>query len=232
MPPGWHALTFPGARSLPPQVQRDLDNKRILRIDHGGKSAVWPVTADNNPIPGFNHVLTGAQPIGPVELAEALLVDGDAHSDDPAVPHINSPRIPASTAHQVGLIGDDERAEIEAAAAAETRNRVTLVLKQAAKRLDPSELGALHDAADHHQTFGRLAEQHHLVFWITPPVWTWDIDSVPEALAGNPALTPGQLRLLGQHWWRQTRRSLEQSMENAHKQAIWWAQADAAREAD
>jgi hypothetical protein len=234
-PGGWESVPFRHSDPIPSHIKQWLAAGRVLRIDWGSRSALWPLIGSRRPVDGFEHVVAGAQQLrlSPVQIAEALLVPrpfGEAAQgedelpDDVEYPH--RPRFSVKIAHQVGLVDQSELDEVIADADRYTRARVDEVLDTAKRRgLPAGDLQDLRDAAGNPSRFARLAKEHGIRFWVSPANWTWDVDSVPAVLRDHN-LTPQQLRLLGREWCRQVTRALEQDMENAWHQASWWAWAE------
>jgi hypothetical protein len=90
------------------------------------------------------------------------------------------------------------------------------------------DLRQLHDAQHDPRAFAKVAHTLYLHFWISKPMWTWQVRSVPQLLAQKG--TVAQMELRGREWCRHVRLALERDMHRAWNEAMW--DVIAAREND
>lgn len=240
-PAGWRAVHFPGWEPPTAIVQEHVDRGRALRIDYGSRSALWPVTASQAPVAGFEHVVAGARALGltPIQIVEAVLVTrevNESKNEEPREPQEaekekpapTCPWFPVATAHELGLVDQAARDRIVEDAQEQTRRRIRVTLAAATRHYLPQDEAGLERLSaasrDLHQ-FAQVAHELDLRFWITPAVWTWEVNSIPSILASGTA-SPAQLQALGRQWCRQVRLALERDMERAWHAAMWRARLD------
>lgn len=219
VPQGWRGRRFRYRDQLPPQHQSDLDSGRVLRVDAGSRSVLWPYDDDGAPIGGFDAVIAGAGDIAPAEVVEVVLVT----AEDTEM----YPRVPASTACELGFISPAERDELVTDAAQQTQSEIASALSRAERRdalsplyrLDEADWDALRAAADDPERFAALARRSHLQCRVVRPTWTWEVESIAELLAGGASRA--QLQWLAGATRRIHRYALERSMQVAWNRAFW-----------
>lgn len=209
-PKGWRGYRFVRTAHLPPQQQSDLAAGRVLRVDAGSRSVLWPYDETGLPIDGFEAVLAGAGDLAPAELVELVLVTAEDLE--------TYPRIPAQAACELGFISPADRDELAAGAAEHNRREIAGVLRRA-ERLPEDDREALRAASRDPEPFARLARRWRLQCRLTLPTWTWQVESVAEVLACGAS--PAQLRWLTGAVREIHRYALERSMEQAWHQAFW-----------
>ena len=206
MPPGWHAVSVGPGTVLSPRRAADLAAGRVVRIDAGSRSALWPVDGSGRPVAGVESVVAGAGDVTPADLVEIVLLT----RTDPLRP----PRVPAATARELSFISAAQQEDIERDAARATRHAVDATLARARRsRLDARDVRALEGARSDPRRFVRLAGGMGLRCSITEPVWSWPVGGIVEALAAGTG--PAQLRWLAGDTVRSRAYALERSMESA-----------------
>ena len=210
MPPNWRGyhLRFPA--EVPPTRMADLEAGRVVRVDAGSKLVLWPYGPKGVPIPGFESVLAGAGNIGAAELVELVLLERE-HP-------FTYPRVPATTAHELGFISSVQRDDLIADAAAETRLSMAAALHRA-KRLSHEEQQALKRATANPEHFARLAARSGIRFHVTQPAWIWHIGSVADAM--TKGISGARLEWLAGASRTIRTYALESDMEGAWHQAFW-----------
>lgn len=181
-------------------------------------------------MPAFDRVVAAARQLHlePIEIAEAVLVthldeEDEAGEDegDQTPFHLSAyPVMPVQTAYEAGLIDGGELGEAARQAAAATSARIQAILTRAKwDRLPTDEFRRLHEARLDPPAFARVAHDLYLRFWITKPMWRWEVRSLPAILT-LPG-SPKQLELRAREWFRHVRLALERDMHQAWKQAMW-----------
>lgn len=235
-PNGWRARRMSSSRPLPPGLGALVERGAVLRLTAGRAAVLWPLTSDGRPVPGVNQVIAGGLQLqlSPIQIAEALLV---AHleptvdvEDSESADHLSRyPVMGVQTAFEAGLVDVAERNRGVLEAQKVTELRIRAFLGRAHRDKYPAEdLRQLHDAQRDSRAFARVAADLDLRFWITEPMWTWEVLSVPELLAKEA--TPAQLEVRGREWCRHVRLALERGMHQAWNEAMW--EVTAAREND
>ena len=209
VPAGWRGYRF-GYRDLPPLRQSELDHGRVLRVDAGSRSVLWPYDAAGAPIRGVDAVIAGAGDIPPAELVELILLTAEDTE--------TYPRVPAIVACELGFISPTDRDRLVADAARHNESEIAGVLRRA-RRLGREAQDALRAKADDPQRFAALARRWHLRCHLTQPTWTWPVESISDALASGAS--PAQLRWLASATRRIRGYQLERDMERAWSQAFW-----------
>ncbi|GAA1435951.1 hypothetical protein GCM10009616_34500 [Microlunatus lacustris] len=233
-PSGWRVLRLPTAQKLRPQHRDLVASGALLQLPAGSTKALWPLTEYWRPVPGFDQAVAAARQLRlePIEIAEAVLVshldeegkqDEDGEDDGGETPiHLKAyPVVPMQTAYEAGLISSDELSEATRQAAISTSARIQAVLAHAERDgiISGDELRRLQGARLDPSAFGEAARDLHLKFWVSEPMWTWEVASLPAILA-LPS-TPEQLRLRAREWFRHVQLALERDMHEAWKQAMW-----------
>ena len=209
-PSEWLGWRFRHGDRLPTQQQADLASGRVLRVDDGSRSVLWPYDADGGPVAGFSDVLAGVGNVSPAEVVELVLVTAEDIGTYPSVP--------AATACTLGFISESERDSLLAEAEARNRAEIADVLRRAA-RAEPADRAALAAAASDPARFGRMARRLRLRCWFTPPSWRWEVQSVQAALTHGASAA--QLRWLAEATRGTRGWALERSMRAASIRAFW-----------
>ncbi len=215
MPPCWVGYSFRHGDRLPPQQRADLADGRVLRVDAGSRSVLWPYDSAGAPISGVRSVVAGARGLAPAELVELLLVT----FEDLGV----QLRVPADIACEIGFITSAERDDLMSDASRQTQREIADVLRRA-QRLPESVQEALATAADDHTHFARLARRARLRCHLIRPTWTWSLKSIAQLLQEGGA-TSAQLQYLAGATFDARRYALERSMERAWNEAFWLGRA-------
>ncbi|MCZ2850195.1 hypothetical protein [Modestobacter sp. VKM Ac-2978] len=213
VPEGWHGRPPVAEKGqLSSQEQADVDAGRLVHIEVGDQSVLWPYGESGSPVRGIDAVGAGAGSIAPAELVELILI----RTEDVG----RRLRVPAATACELGFIPPAERDALVVAAEVETHAEIARVLTEASE----PELWALRAAAHAPERFARIARRAGMQCFIVRPTWTWYVDSVPEVLAAGASRE--QLLWLGGGMRRLQRMALEDSMRSAALRAYWLGQPD------
>lgn len=220
--PGWTVRMPHSWRTLPVPAGRDLDDwadrvarGEVLQVDHGSRTAIWPVLADRTPVPGFATVLDAAPGLAPDELAELVLTRWDEDTDLMLGPIDIAP----FRAWNFGLISSSARDEAIAEARERTGENMQAVV-DSHPELAPEVRRRLEDALTNPSHFVRLARQAGLSAGrvTVKPRWQWHYGSIADVLVSD-APREALEWLTREVAWRR-RRALEASMEDAWKKAF------------
>lgn len=214
-PAGWQPYSFSRAGgALPARQQSDLDLGRVLRLDHGRWSVLWPYNTKGLPVPNIGHVLAAGQGLSAGDLVELVLVTTEDLE--------RQPRVPAWTACALGFIGSIERDALVADAQARNRGEIAGALRRA-ERLPVTEQAALRAAADDPERFARRARRARLRCPLVQPHWVWEVGSIAAVLSSATADQLAWLTLA----MRDIRGFvLERDMEIASRDAFWLGETD------
>lgn len=236
--PEWRSVTFHHKEALPDALRAELVAGRLLRVDHGSRSAVWPVSGGRRlrPVRGFEHVIAGMRAARPsasaVEIFEACLVGPRPDHEDPDVEVVdtNSPLylwLDLDEALTLDLIGVDQHARVKAANLAANQSRIRRILKDPMRiwggTVSASQLRELTAAIDDVKLFYELAARFDLFIGpgegLVAPTWEWPFVDLRSGLM----IYDGRvLEAFARSRMKATRRGLHHSMTHAWRQAMWW----------
>lgn len=205
---GWVVHRFPRGQPLAPLKEAHVARGLVLRVDDRGHSGLWPYTSAGDTVPGFDAVLRGGAHLRPEELVELVLLED----------FLGPPEVPAGIAHELRFITAWERDDLLARAERNNQSERRSVLDRALLRgvIDKYERdAALHDE----QYFLRLVRRERLRCHLQRPTWTWQVDSIPAALADGQR--PDRVQWLTRALGERRDRWLERSMQDASREAYW-----------
>lgn len=234
-PPGWKlplhwwsGKPVP-VRELAPRHRVWVEQDAVLHLTAGSKAVLWPLTRAGQPLPGIQHVISGAKHLhfDPIEIAEAVLVnhyaqdEDETDTDEDAGPQRwgRFPVMHIEIALEAGLVDPAERDAAVQEAHDRTEGEIQRVLKYATTYCDPEDLDRLRSTRHDPRLFTEIADDLHQEIRIFEPLWTWQVHSVPEIL--DQRCTPSQRQIRGREWCRHVRLALERDMHMAWNAAMW-----------
>lgn len=237
--PEWRSATFGYNEALPSTLHADLIAGRLLRVDHGSRSAVWPLAVSGHPrgVPGFEHVIAGMRIARPsanaIEIFESCLIGPQYDESDADVEIVDTSDplflwLGLDEAHQLGLINAEEHESLKRSNLAANQAGFAAIMDRPRRRwgdrLSQSEERDLHAAAvTDVDRFFELAERFDLYIGasvsISTPRWAWPVSDLRSATA----LYEGPvLEAFARCRMKATLRGLHQSQSWAWRSAMWW----------
>jgi len=224
VPVRWRPCLFPANEPLPSQWQAHVDGGRVLRLDAGRWTMVWPVVrsavagAGLIAVPRIDRVFAAARRLSPVSLVELLLVQlpGEwavvtGRADDEWELHPID--VPADLAYRLGLISDELRQQLVRDARAETRAAMNRVIADAEAK-NPERARKLREFTNSPTEFGWLAWKDGTAFVATKPTWRWSVRSLGSVVADAATTEDAVSYLTRELAWRVKQR-LERAMQEA-----------------
>lgn len=140
----WRTATFGLNDHLPSAVHVGLASGNLLRVDHGSRTTIWPLTEDSQPttVPGFNHVIAGMHAARPtasaIEIIEACLAGPNNDPDSNVENEDTSPPIylwlDLQEAHELALIDDHQYRSRASLNRAENEARMNALMREPRRR--------------------------------------------------------------------------------------------------
>ncbi|MCW2674077.1 MAG: hypothetical protein JWP14_2666 [Frankiales bacterium] len=213
-PDEWTKACLSLGAPIPPELDAAVASGKVSVVTSGSRLVFWPLTAGGHPVEQFAACLHAGQDLAPARLAEVVLLD---HEELP------TPRLPAATAHDFGLITEEERDDLVATAAASNASMIASTMRRAAERLDADELAELSAVVDQPRRFVTVANRHHLHCWYYNDWWLWPMRSVVDGIRGGHS--SARIGALTEAFISITTRELEMAMTNAWHRAFWLGRA-------
>jgi hypothetical protein len=212
VPDRWTAVPVENPRVAAPGVRALIESGQVLllRTANPERGFLWPLAPDEagvpRPVRGLDTVVAAietnwahgrggaAVTMPPAAIAEVLLLDNSANTDDAPVD------IPVFIAHRAGLVSEQERDQIIAAARADTRERMARFAAALRPQITDEHLRELKAAMDDEARFFQVARRKglqpamvdHLRTVVTKPVFRLEVVSLAQEVAdglAEPALT-------------------------------------------
>lgn len=234
----WRSVAFNHREAPPDALSADLAAGRLLRVDHGSRSAVWPVSGEPRlgPVHGFEHVIAGMRTARPsasvLEIVEACLVGPRPDHDNPDVEIVDTSSplylwLDLDEAPTLDLIDIDKHDRLKSANFATNQSRIRRMMKDPMRRwggsLSASQLRELRAATNDLDLFSELTAQFDLFIGpgegLVTPIWEWPFVDLRSALM----IYDGQvLEAFARCRMKATRQGLHHSMTHAWMKAMWW----------
>jgi len=207
-PPGWTAVPLAFGQHPSERQRADLDARRVLLVQAGSRSAIWPYDVHGEPIARFEVALVAAPEQPAASFAELVLLSTRV---------TGWPWVPSELACPWGLMSSSEREELEARAAA---SRVRAA-RAAVDHWHHSDWlpGALEALVDDPARFSRLARQQGVRGGPFRAGCVWRVESIAKTVRSTA--TDDQVRWLVRTMHRMRTRALERAMQRASQQAYW-----------
>lgn len=186
MPDGWHSLV---SQARPPPLREPWASHvaagRILHVEAQNRRVLWPVVSSHidgamRPVPGFDVVLNAVKH-HPVHLiVESVLLRLDVHDDEHSE-FLRGVRVPAGTAHELGLIDRDTRDEIVSKLRVATRREMLAAIDALPADSDHDfARDKLRNAMHAPRLFAKIADSWDVPFTAREPDWIWPVRSVAD----------------------------------------------------
>ncbi len=182
--------------------------RRVVLVQSGSRSSLWPYNVHGDPIPRFDVALTAAPKQSAPSFAELVLISTEV---------TGWPWVPSDLAVPWGLMSPADRERLEAQAAA-NRRRAAHAAVDHWHHSDwlPEALEAL---VDDPPRFARLARQQGVSGGPFRAGCVWRVESIAQTLTSTA--TDDQLRWLVRTIHQMRTRALEGAMRWASQQAYW-----------
>lgn len=207
-PSGWTAVRLSFGQHPSIRQRADLDERRVLLVQAGSRSAIWPYDTTGDPIPRFDVALASAPELSAASLAELVLLSTEV---------TGWPWVPSELASEWGLMSPAERTRLEVRAAA---NRARAA-RAAVDHWHHSDWlpEALERLVDDPRRFTRLAREQGVSGGPFRAGCFWEVQSVAETLTSRA--TDEQVRWLVHTMHQMRTRALEAAMQRASQLAYW-----------
>lgn len=207
-PSGWTAVRLSFGERPSVRQRADLDERRVLLVQAGSRSAIWPYDTNGEPIARFDVALASIPEQSAAGLAELVLLSTEA---------TGWPWVPSELASEWGLMSSAERTLLEVRAAA---NRARAA-RAAVHHWHHSDWlpAALERLVDDPRRFTRLARAQGVRGGPFRAGCFWEVRSLAETLTSGA--TDEQVRWLGKTMHQMRTRALEAAMQRASQVAYW-----------